>query len=69
MTVSKLSARYRETGVDAYIGNPFIEALSPLQESIDSAIALRSGMRFKSDDLQKPRVIRAHNISRITDEF
>ena len=69
MTVSKLSARYRETGVDAYIGNPFIEALPPLQESVDSATALRSGMRFNFDDLQKPRVIRSHNISRIIDEF
>ncbi|MBW9389213.1 AAA family ATPase [Enterobacter sp. EC_62] len=69
MTASKISAIYRDTGVAAYAGNPFIQALPPLQESFDSAAALRSSMRFQSDDLQKTRVTRAHNICRISDEF
>lgn len=69
MTASKISAIYRDTGVAAYAGNPFIEALPPLQESFDSAAALRSSMRFQPDDLQKSRVTRAHNICRIADEF
>ncbi len=69
MTVSKISAIYRDTGVAAYAGNPFIEALPPLQESFDSAAALRSSIRFQPDDIQKPRVTRAHNICRIADEF
>lgn len=56
MTASKISAIYRDTGVAAYAGNPFIEALPPLQESFDSAAALRSSMRFQSDDLQKPEL-------------
>lgn len=69
MTASKISAIYRDTGVAAYAGNPFIEALPPLQESVDSAAALRSIIRFKPDVLQKSRVIRAHNICRIAYEF
>lgn len=69
MAVAMISALYRETGVAAYEGNPFIEALPPLQESVDSAAALRSNMCFKPEDLQKSRVIRAHNICRIADEF
>lgn len=69
MTASKISAIYHDTGVTAYAGNPFIEALPPLQESVDSAAALRSSMRIQPEDLQKARVIRAHNICRISDEF
>lgn len=63
MTASKISAIYRDTGVAAYAGNPFIEALPPLQESFDSAAALRSSMRFQSDDLQKTRVTRPQYLS------
>ncbi|MCT8876767.1 MAG: AAA family ATPase [Shewanella oneidensis] len=69
MTASKISAIYRDTGVIAYKGNPFIEALPPLRESEESAAALRSSMRYKPEDIQKPRVIRAHNICRIIEEF
>lgn len=69
MTATKIHAIYKETGVSAYSGNPFIEALPPLQESVDSAASLRSTMLFNADDLQKPRVVRAHNICRIADEY
>ena len=69
MSASKIKAIYRDTGVSAYTGNPFIEALPPLQESVDSANALRSNMLFHPEDLQKARIVRAHNICRIADEF
>jgi len=69
MTATKIHAIYKETGVSAYSGNPFIEALPPLQESVDSAASLRSTMLFNTDYLHKPRVVRAHNICRIADEF
>lgn len=69
MSASKIRAIYRDTGVSAYMGNPFIEALPPLQESVDSATALRSSMTFHPEDLQKTRIVRAHNICRIANEF
>ena len=69
MSASKIRAIYRDTGVSAYMGNPFIEALPPLQESVDSATALRSSMTFHPEDLQKARIVRAHNICRIANEF
>ena len=69
MTATKIHAIYKETGVSAYSGNPFIEALPPLQESVDSAASLRSTMLFEKEDLYKSRVVRAHNICRIVDDF
>lgn len=69
MSATKIQAIYRETGVSSYAGNPFIEALPPLKESVDSASALRSTMVFNVDDIKKSRVVRAHTISRIADEF
>lgn len=69
MSAPKVRAIYRDTGVLSYKDNPFIEALPPLQESVDSASALRSTMRFQPEDLQKPRVVRAHNIARIINDF
>jgi hypothetical protein len=69
MSTTQITAIYRDTGVEAYRDNPFIEALPPLQESFDSAAALRSRLIFDDTDLQKARVVRAHNICRIADDF
>lgn len=69
MSATQIQAVYRETGVEAYRGNPFIEALPPLQESVNSAAALKSSLQITSLDLQKPRVIRAHTICRIPDDY
>jgi len=69
MSAPKVRAIYRDTGVLSYKDNPFIEALPPLQESVDSASALRSTMRYQPEDLQKSRVVRAHNIARIINDF
>lgn len=35
MSATQIQAVYRDTGVEAYRGNPFIEALPPLQESVN----------------------------------
>ncbi|WP_428843383.1 hypothetical protein [Vespertiliibacter pulmonis] len=69
MNATQIQAVYRETGVEAYRGNPFIEALPPLQESVNSAESLKSFLQITSLDLQKSRVIRAHTICRIPDEY
>lgn len=69
MNATQIQAVYRETGVEAYRGNPFIEALPPLQESVNSAASLKSFLQITSLDLQKSRVIRAHTICRIPDEY
>ena len=69
MSVTQIQAIYRDTGVAAYRGNPFIEALPPLQESVDSAVALRSSLQFTKTDLQKHRITRAHTICRIPDDY
>lgn len=69
MSATKIDAIYRDADVTAYKGNPFIEALPPLQESVNSAAALRSTSLFDASDLQKPRVVRAHSICRITNDF
>ena len=69
MSATQIQAVYRDTGVEAYRGNPFIEALPPLQESVNSAASLKSSLQLTSLDLQKPRVIRAHTICRIPDDY
>jgi type IV secretory pathway ATPase VirB11/archaellum biosynthesis ATPase len=69
MSVNKIHAIYRETGVSSYSGNPFIEALPPLRESFDYASALKSSITFAPEDVYNPRVVRAHNINRIATEF
>lgn len=69
MSATQIQAIYCETGVEAYRGNPFIEALPPLQESVNSAALLKSSLLITSLDLQQSRVIRAHTICRIPDEY
>ncbi|EFX2962868.1 AAA family ATPase, partial [Shigella flexneri] len=69
MSATRIQAVYRDTGVEAYRDNPFIEALPPLQESVNSAASLKSSLQLTSSDLQKSRVIRAHTICRIPDDY
>ena len=69
MSVSKLQAIYRETGVQAYQGNPLIEALPLLQESVESAVLLKSPFKLGKSDLQSSRVVRAHTVCRIPDDY
>ncbi|HFT4073149.1 TPA: AAA family ATPase, partial [Shigella flexneri 2a] len=56
MSATRIQAVYRDTGVEAYRDNPFIEALPPLQESVNSAASLKSSLQLTSSDLQKSRV-------------
>ena len=52
MSATRIQAVYRDTGVEAYRDNPFIEALPPLQESVNSAASLKSSLQLTSSDLQ-----------------
>ena len=69
MATEPVKAIYRDTGVMAYSGNPFIEALPPLQESIQEAKSLKSNLKFRPEDLHQSNIIRAHNICRIIDDY
>ncbi|MFI8038597.1 AAA family ATPase, partial [Acinetobacter baumannii] len=62
-------AEYHDTGVHAYKGNPFIEALPPIQEPFEDTKILISKVTPTLDDLKQKRVIRAHNIHQITGSF
>lgn len=66
---SRVIAHYHEHAVDAYKGNPFIEALPPLNEFVADLGALRGSLRCTNDDLHQSGVVRAHSISRIIDDF
>ena len=46
MSATRIQAVYRDTGVEAYRDNPFIEALPPLQESVNSAASLKSSLQL-----------------------
>lgn len=50
-------------------GNPFIEALPPIQEPFEDTKILISKVTPTLDDLKQKRVIRAHNIHQITGSF
>ncbi|CAI2051474.1 Transposon Tn7 transposition protein tnsC [Serratia fonticola] len=69
MSAIKIIAGYRDTGVHAYRGNPFIEALPPLQDSEYAALSLRTTAGFSAADKAQSRSVRAHNICRIIDDF
>jgi len=69
MTTSRITAIYRDTGVEAYKANPLIEALPPLLDAYDATLDLKSTLKFEASDLAQSRVIRAHNICRIQDDF
>lgn len=69
MTHIKLEARYTETGISHYEGNPFIEALPPLQASVDEAKNMRGFLSFEKNKLFESAVKRAHNLIRIVDDF
>jgi GTPase SAR1 family protein len=64
-----LTARYRKTGVTHYDGNPFIEALPPLQSSLDEARNMRGSLSFEKNMVFESAVNRAHNLIRIVDGF
>ena len=42
MTTSRITAIYRDTGVEAYKANPLIEALPPLLDAYDATLDLKS---------------------------
>lgn len=65
----KVQAVYQDTGVPAYKGNPFIEALPPLLEAYTQTRHLRSSSDPSLQDLNAPRVVRSHSIARLSDEF
>ncbi len=69
MTTSRITAIYRDTGVEAYKANPLIEALPPLLDAYDATVDLKSTLKFEASDLAQSKVIRAHNICRIQDDF
>lgn len=69
MTTSRITAIYRDTGVEAYKANPLIEALPPLLDAYDATLDLKATLKFEASDLAQSRVIRAHNICRIQDDF
>lgn len=69
MRSTRIVAAYRDTGVHAYQGNPFIEALPPLQDLTDAALSLRTTAGFGAGDKAQSRSVRAHNICRIIDDF
>lgn len=69
MSATRIVAVYRDTGVNAYQGNPFIEALPPLQDSTEAALSLRTTTGFGAADKVQSRSVRAHNICRIIDDF
>ena len=65
----KVQAVYQDTGVPAYKGNPFIEALPPLLEAFTQTRNLKSGTVPSFQDLNAPRVVRSHSIARLSDDF
>lgn len=69
MTHIKLEARYKETGISHYDGNPFIEALPPLQAPADEAKNMRGMRSFGKSMIFESAVNRAHNLIRIVDDF
>lgn len=69
MTTSRITAIYRDTGVEAYKANSLIEALPPLLDAYDATLDLKATLKFEASDLAQSRVIRAHNICRIQDDF
>src|SRR5690625_6713551 len=69
MNVIRIQSDYSDTGVDSNRDNPIIDALPPLKESVNSAASLKSSLQLTSSDLQKSRVITAHTICRIPDDY
>lgn len=69
MSHIKFEARYKKTGIPHYDGNPFIEALPPLQASVDEAKNMRGFLSFDKSLMFDTAVIRAHNLVRIVDDF
>jgi hypothetical protein len=65
----RVQAVYQDTGVPAYRGNPFIEALPPPQETANQTKSLKAGATYSITDLLQPKVVRSHSIARIGDEF
>lgn len=66
----KVQVVYQDTGVPAYKGNPFIEALPPLLEAFTQTRNLKNlGQFLLFQDLNAPRVVRSHSIARLSDDF
>ncbi|TDF36697.1 AAA family ATPase [Alteromonadaceae bacterium M269] len=66
---NRVIANYHESTVDAYQGNPFIEGLPPITGFLDDTRVLRPKVKCTAESLHENGVQRAHNISRIIDDF
>jgi hypothetical protein len=62
-------AKYRETGVSRYKGNPFVEALPPIMDIKGIRNSLRSSVSLNDDELTVSGSIRAHCIAGLLDDF
>lgn len=65
----KVIAKYHQSGIQSYDGNPLIEALPPIVDPYIGAKSLRQRLDFTDNDYLAPKPIRAHNICRILDEY
>ncbi len=64
-----ITAIYKATGVPSYDGNPLIESLPPIADSLTGIKSLKLSTSFGPDALQKPRSLRSHMIAQICNEF
>lgn len=64
-----VTAIYKDTGIRAYKGNPFIEALPPLMNLKQLKVRLRGTVDFDLADIQADGRKRAHMISGLLDDF
>ena len=64
-----VEARYRDTGLAQYAGNPFIEALPPILERKHLRTALGSTIQMRPSDVYLDQHSRIHVISQVLDRF
>src|SRR5690606_9865035 len=64
-----VEARYRDTGLAQYAGNPFIEALPPILERKHLRTALGSTIQMRPSDVYLDQHSRIHVISQLLDRF
>lgn len=67
--IESITAGYHDTGVESYRGNPLIEALPPIKSVKNIAESLKIDAHCRPEDLLASGHVRAHSISRLTDEF
>ena len=64
-----VTAVYRETSIEKYRGNPFIEALPPTMNLAQIRESLKGNIRFKIGDIFASGQDRAHIITSLLDDF